>query len=99
MVGAAIVRALQASGQEHILTRTHAELDLTRPDIGRRVLRRAAPAQVILAAAKVGGIQANNSLPADFIYHNLMIEANLIHAAIGRHPATAVPRQLLHLPA
>ena len=79
MVGSAIVRALQ--GSCHIITRTHAELDLTNQAAVRDFFAREKPDQVYLAAAKVGGIYANNAYPADFIYENLMIEANVIDAA------------------
>ena len=81
MVGAAIVRALQASGYTNILTRTHAELDLTDQHAVDAFFAQSKPAEVYLAAAKVGGIHANDSYPAEFIYQNLMIEANIIHAA------------------
>jgi GDP-L-fucose synthase len=81
MVGSAIVRALQAAGHQHILTRRHAELDLTDQAAVAAFFEAARPAQVYLAAAKVGGIHANDTYPADFIYDNLLIEANIIHAA------------------
>jgi len=83
MVGAAIVRQLHASGYapERILTRARAELDLTDQGAVRRFFASEKPDQVYLAAAKVGGIHANNTFPADFIYENLMIEANVIHEA------------------
>jgi GDP-L-fucose synthase len=81
MVGAAIVRALRARGASHITTRTHAELDLTNQAAVDAFFAAERPQQVYLAAAKVGGILANNTYPADFIYQNLMIEANVIHAA------------------
>jgi GDP-L-fucose synthase len=81
MVGSAIVRTLQAGGQTHILTRTHAELDLTDQAAVRTFFAAEKPDQVYLAAAKVGGIHANNTYPAEFIYQNLMIEANIIQAA------------------
>ena len=99
MVGAAIAAAAPA-GCENILTRIHAELDLTDQAAVERFFAEERPQQVYLAAAKVGGILANNTYPAEFIYQNLMIEANIIHAA-HRHGvrAPAVPRQLLHLPA
>ena len=81
MVGSAIVRHLLAHGHaaEDIITRTHAELDLTDQAAVRAFLAAEKPQQVYLAAAKVGGIHANNTYPAQFIYDNLMIEANLIH--------------------
>ncbi len=81
MVGAALVRALRAAGHEKIVTRTHAELDLTNQAAVAAFFAAERPAQVYLAAAKVGGIHANDTYPADFIYDNLTIEANVIHAA------------------
>ena len=81
MVGSAIVRALQRQGQTNILAPTRDELDLMDSRAVHAYLRQHSPAQVYIAAAKVGGILANDSLPADFLYDNLMIEANLIHAA------------------
>ncbi len=81
MVGAAIVRALTAGGHSNIITRTHAELDLTSQTAVEAFFAEQRPAQVYLAAAKVGGIHANDTYPADFIYDNLLIEANMIHAA------------------
>jgi GDP-L-fucose synthase len=83
MVGSAIVRQLQADGETKIVTRTHAELDLTDQLAVRDFMRAERPDVVILAAAKVGGIHANNTYPADFIYENLMIECNVIHEAFG----------------
>ena len=85
MVGAAIVRHLLALGHpgSHIVTRTHAELDLTNQAAVRAFFASEKPQQVYLAAAKVGGIHANNTYPADFIYQNLMIEANVIEAAFS----------------
>ena len=81
MVGSAIVRTLQAQGHSHIVTRTHTELDLTDQAAVRDFFATEKPAQVYLAAAKVGGIHANNTYPAEFIYQNLMMEANIIDAA------------------
>ncbi len=81
MVGSAIVRNLQAQGYGNIVTRTHAELDLTNQAAVRAFFEQEKPAQVYLAAAKVGGIHANNTFPAEFIYQNLMMEANVIHQA------------------
>ena len=83
MVGAAIVRHLLAQGHpaSHVVTRTHAELDLTDQAAVRSFFATEKPDQVYLAAAKVGGIYANNTYPAEFIYQNLMIEANVIEAA------------------
>ena len=83
MVGSAIVRQLQGQGHlaERIVTRTHAELDLTNQAAVRAFFAAEKPDQVYLAAAKVGGIHANNTYPAEFIYQNLMMEANIIDAA------------------
>ncbi len=83
MVGAAIVRALRAAGlpAERIVTRSHAELDLTEQAAVRAFLAEQRPDQVYLAAARVGGIHANDTYPAEFIYQNLMIEANVVDAA------------------
>jgi GDP-L-fucose synthase len=83
MVGSAIVRHLLAHGHkaDHIITRTHAELDLVDQSAVRDFFAKEKPDQVYLAAAKVGGIHANNTYPAEFIYENLMSEANVIDAA------------------
>lgn len=81
MVGSAILRALEGRGASDILTRTRAELDLTDQAAVRGFLADTKPDVVILAAAKVGGIHANNTYPADFLYENLAIEANVIHGA------------------
>ena len=83
MVGSAIVRQLLAAGNapESIITRTHAELDLTNQAAVRAFFQNEKPDQVYLAAAKVGGIHANNTYPAEFIYQNLMMQANVIDAA------------------
>jgi len=80
MVGSAILRQLTARGVETI-TRTHAELDLTDQTAVRAFFQDERPDRVILAAAKVGGILANNTYPAEFIYDNLIMEANVIHQA------------------
>lgn len=81
MVGSAIMRQLQAAGHKNIVTRTHADLDLTDQAAVREFFATEKPDQVYLAAAKVGGIHANNTYPAEFIYQNLMIQANVIDAA------------------
>ena len=81
LVGSAIVRNLQAKGHSALLTRTHAELDLTDAMQVNSFLDRARPEYVIVAAAKVGGIVANNTYPAEFIRDNLAIQINVIHAA------------------
>src|SRR5574343_1690700 len=80
MVGGAILRQLKAAGAE-VITRTHAELDLTNQAAVDAFFAAEKPSQVYLAAAKVGGIYANNTYPAEFIYKNLMIQANVIQAA------------------
>lgn len=81
MVGSAILRALQAKGFNNFLLRTSKELDLRNQQAVNDLFEKEQPAYVFLAAAKVGGIQANNTYRAEFIYDNLMIEANIIHAA------------------
>ena len=81
MVGSAIVRRLNALGFEQIVKRTHAELDLLDQRAVNEFLASQPLDYIFIAAAKVGGIQANNQYRADFIYQNLMIEANLIHGA------------------
>ena len=81
LVGSAIVRRLQAAGHTAPITRTHAELDLTDEAATRAFMQAERPQFVFMAAAKVGGIVANNSFPADFIRDNLAIQTNVIHAA------------------
>ena len=81
MVGSAIVRRLQNDGYSNIITRTHGELDLTNQLAVSEFMQREKPDHIVLAAAKVGGIQANNLYRAEFIYQNLMMEANIIHSA------------------
>ena len=81
MVGSALVRKLQALGYTNIVTRSSAELDLRNQAAVQAFFKEEQPAFVFMAAAKVGGIHANNTFRADFIYDNLMMEANVIHAA------------------
>lgn len=81
LVGSAIVRALEGEGYTRIITRTRAELDLEDVHLVRQFFERETPEYVFLAAAKVGGIHANNTLPAEFIYNNLQIQNNLIHTS------------------
>lgn len=81
LVGQAIVRKLQSEGYSHLLLRTHAELDLTDQTAVQNFFKQEKPDYVFLAAAKVGGIWANFTNPAPFIYNNLMIETNIIHAS------------------
>ena len=81
MVGSAIVRNLKAKGFANIVTRTHAELDLTSQSAVKEFFETEKPNQVYLAAAKVGGIYANNTFPAEFIYQNLMMQNNVVHQA------------------
>lgn len=92
MVGSALVRAIHERGGKNILTATHAELDLRRQVDVESWLGQNKPDTVILAAAKVGGIHANSTYPAEFIYDNLMMAANVIHAAY-----TAGVKRLLFL--
>lgn len=81
LVGSAIVRNLEERGYTNIICRTHKELDLTRQADVEKFFAEEKPEYVFLAAAKVGGIHANNTRPAEFIYENLMIESNIIHSA------------------
>lgn len=81
MVGSAIVRALKRQGYDNIITRTHSELDLTRQSDVEAFFKAERPDYVFLAAAKVGGIVANNEAPADFMYQNMALEMNVIHSA------------------
>lgn len=92
MVGSALVRNLEKKGFDNIITRKSKELDLTNQAAVTEFFQTEKPNYVFLAAAKVGGIQANNTLRADFIYENLMIEANVIHAA---HQAKVTKLMLL----
>lgn len=81
MVGSAIVRALQAKGFRNLVTRSHSELDLMDQSVVRAFFQSERIEQVYLAAAKVGGIHANSTYPAEFIHQNLMIQTNVIHEA------------------
>ncbi len=85
LVGSAIVRNLEAQGFTNLLMRTHKELDLTNQVHVNDFFKQEKPDYVILAAGKVGGIHANNSFPADFIYQNIMMEANVIHSSYKNH--------------
>ena len=81
MIGSAIVRKLKILGYNNLLTRSHDELDLTNQSQVQKFFAAEKPDQVYLCAAKVGGVHANNTFPAEFIYDNLMIESNVIHNA------------------
>ncbi len=81
LVGLAIMRRLKAEGYKNLLTHTHAELDLTRQEKVEEFFHKKKPDYVFLAAARVGGIYANNTYPAEFIYSNLTIQTNIIHAS------------------
>jgi GDP-L-fucose synthase len=87
MVGSAIIRELRKQGQTNIVVRNHAELELTNQQAVQAFFEAERPNQVYLAAAKVGGIHANNTYPAEFIYDNLMVQTNVIHEAfnVGVH--------------
>ena len=103
MVGSAIVRSRQLLGQTHLVTRTHRELDLCDQTALRTFFESERPDQVYLAAAKVGGIHAINTYPAEFIYQNLTVQVNVIHQAwcagvkrllfLGSTPAAATPKR------
>jgi GDP-L-fucose synthase len=81
LVGSAIMRKLQQEGYTNIITRTHKELDLTNQAQTQEFFKKEKPEYVFLAAAKVGGINANDTYPADFAYINTMIESNVIKAS------------------
>ena len=81
LVGSAIVRKLKESGFDNLITKTHSQLDLIKQNSVQNFFKKHKPEYVIIAAAKVGGIIANNNYPAEFIYKNLMIQANIINAA------------------
>ena len=81
LAGSAIYRKLDADGYVHLIGRRHAELELTRQAEVESFFKQECPEYVFLAAAKVGGIWANNSYPAEFIYSNLMVQANIVQAA------------------
>jgi len=81
MAGSAIERALRAQGHTRYVVRTRAEMDLTDQRAVNEFMAREKPDQIYLAAARVGGIHANNTYPAEFIYSNLMVQANVINAA------------------
>ncbi len=81
LVGSAIVRNLNSKGYHNIISRTHSELDLTNQQAVQEFFKLEKPEYVVLAAAKVGGINANNTMPAEFIYQNLMIQNNIIYSA------------------
>ena len=101
MVGSAIVRELERQGYTNIITRTHAQLDLTRQDAVEKFFAEERPEYVFLAAAKVGGIEANDTAPADFMYMNMMLEMNVINAAWrnGCRKMGIVSRIIVHLSA
>ncbi len=82
MVGSAILRELKNQGYRNIITRTHKELDLSRQKDTEDFFKNEKPEYVFLAAAKVGGIEANNSAPADFLYENMILEMNVLHSAL-----------------
>ena len=81
LVGSAIVRQLESRGFTNLIVRSHKDLDLTNQEKVQNFFKQESPDNVILAAAKVGGIHANNTYPAEFIYQNIMIEANVINSA------------------
>ena len=81
MVGSAIIRELKQQGYNNIICRTHSELDLTNQAAVEHFFSIEKPDYVFLAAAKVGGIVANNNAPADFMYQNMMLEMNVINSA------------------
>ena len=100
LVGSAVLRRLRAAGFENLLTATRDQLDLRDQAAVNYWFRANRPEYVFLVAGTVGGIMANSTRPAEFLYDNMMIHATVVHAAhlFGGHEA-AVPRQLVHLPA
>lgn len=100
MVGLTIVRELERRGYDNIITRTHSQLDLTRQDKVEDFFAAERPEYVFLAAAKVGGIEANDKAPADFMYINMMLEMNVINAAWRNGcEKTGIPRLVVHISA
>ena len=97
LVGSAIVRKLQADGYSNIATRTHRELDLTDQAAVRGFFQAERPEYVFLAAARVGGIAANETFPADFIHENLVIQSNVINAAYRHEAAKLLSLLFLYL--
>ena len=98
MVGSSIIRQLRKANDCTVITAARADLDLLNQSQVREFFLRQKPDQVYMAAARVGGIHANNSFPAEFIYENLMVEANVIHEAWTAGVKKAiVPRVELHL--
>lgn len=93
----ALVRNLKSKGYNNFVYRTHKELDLTNQQAVNDFITQEKPEYVFLAAAKVGGILANSIHPAEFIYENLMIEANIIHTAYKYGVKTPIFRLLLYL--
>jgi len=85
MIGSAICRALEKRGYINVISKTHKALDLTRQDKVERFFAKERPDYVFLAAARVGGIHANNAYPAEFIYQNTMIQSNIIHSSYLHH--------------
>lgn len=94
MVGSAIVRELERQGYTNIITRTHKELDLINQEAVNKFFAEEKPEYVFLAAAKVGGIIANQSALADFMYDNMMLEMNVIHAAWKNPPPESLRSSL-----
>ena len=92
LVGSALMRQLQSQDYANLVTRTHAELDLTNQEAVKQFFEAEKPEYVFLAAAKVGGIHANNTYPAEFIHENLAIQTNVIH-----HSCVADVKRLLFL--
>jgi GDP-L-fucose synthase len=98
MVGSALVRRLKAEGYDNIITRTSKDLDLKRQADVEKFFSEEKPEYVFLAAAKVGGIVANNSYPADFMYENMMIEMNVIKSAFDNQAKkTIILRFIMHI--
>ena len=94
LVGSALFRGLTSAGYNNIIYKHYTELDLRRQEETNKFFERERPEYVFLAAAKVGGILANNTYKAEFIYDNLLISANVIHSAYKREGLTSTPTLL-----
>ena len=98
LAGSAILRALQSRGYSRLIVRTHQELELTDARAVKEFFQQERPESVFLAAAKVGGIQANNTLPAEFLRENLLIQTHVLHEAWQAGVKNAVFGEFVHLP-
>ena len=98
LAGSAILRALQSRGYSRLIVRTHQELELTDARAVKEFFQQERPESVFLAAAKVGGIQANNTLPAEFLRENLLIQTHVLHEAWQAGVKKCFFGEFVHLP-